>query len=42
MHCSEPQLEPFGTATYHHSASLVTDWAKELSMEQNKPSMKMS
>ena len=28
----------FGTATYHHSASMVTEWAKELSMDQRKPS----
>ena len=30
-----------GTATYHHRASVVAEWPKELSMGQSKPIMKV-
>lgn len=32
----------FGTATYHHRASMMTEWAKGLSKDQGKPFKEVS
>jgi hypothetical protein len=42
LHCSELQLQLFflePQRTTYHKASVVSEWAEELSMGQSKPSV---